>query len=100
MMRHHSRSAVVPALPFTRLCVIAALATVHPLHADCELLFAPADIRARALAFHHAGEQRRTLEHLSSVATAVAPRARNGDSPDTGNHSRKEATPAAPPRSR
>lgn len=89
----------MPALPFTRLCVLAALAMAQPLHADCELLFAPAGIRARALAFHHANEQRRTAEQPPSAATAVAPPARNGDAHGAGHHDRKEATPAAPPRS-
>lgn len=73
----------MPALTLTRLCVLAALAVVPPLHADCELLFAPANVRARALAFHHANEQRRAAEGRPPVATAGA------DPQGAGNHGRR-----------
>lgn len=40
-------------------------------HADCELLYAPPEVRARLLAFHYANEQRRASEHGKHAGTPV-----------------------------
>ncbi|MGN2247948.1 hypothetical protein ACFWZ3_14785 [Frateuria sp. GZRR35] len=50
------RSFLLLALACTLACGTA--------RADCELLYAPPDIRARLMAFHHANELRRAREQL------------------------------------
>lgn len=89
----------MPVFSLTRLCVFAALAIVPPLHADCELLYAPAGIRARALAFHHAHAQRRAAQGRLGGHAAAAPRARNADAQRAGNRGRRDGRSASLPRS-
>jgi len=47
------------------LLALAAMLHAVPARADCELLYAPAQIRARLLAFHYANEQRRAQERAA-----------------------------------
>ncbi|MCX7514057.1 hypothetical protein [Frateuria sp. STR12] len=48
-------------LPLT-FALAALLTAAGPARADCDLLYAPPQIRARLLAFHHANELRRAQE--------------------------------------
>jgi len=47
--------------PFLFLALAGMLAS-GPLRADCELLYAPPEVRARLLAFHYTNELRRARE--------------------------------------
>lgn len=63
-------------MPRHRLLLLLALPAMlagRPARADCELLYAPPDIRTRLLAFHHANEQRRAEEHAKSATADAAP---------------------------
>jgi hypothetical protein len=55
-------------LPF----ILAALCT-GPARADCELPYAPPELRARLLAFHHANELRRAQEQAYREAAGSFP---------------------------
>lgn len=62
--------------------------------ADCELLYAPPEIRARLLAFHYANELRRAREQAHHDAEL----ARKRPQPARATHGRDEParTPARP----
>ena len=59
---------------FLPLALVALLAA-QPARADCELLYAPPQVRARLLAFHHANELRRARQPARHETAAAAPRA-------------------------
>lgn len=74
-----------------RLLILATVLASGPVRADCELLYAPAETRARLLAFHHANELRRAREqaHGSVADTDARPAESDRQGPARGR--------AAPP---
>jgi hypothetical protein len=67
MLRHRSFALLVPLL------ALAAVLRTAPVRADCELLYAPPEIRARLLAFHYANEQRRAQERAAHDTPSAPP---------------------------
>lgn len=61
--------------------LLVALLAASPTHADCELLYAPPNIRAKTLAFHYANEQRRAREHQQQPQKAARSRAAGAATP-------------------
>lgn len=64
----------MPGRRLARLCGFALLLAVDPLRADCELRYAPSELRAKALAFHDANESRRAAEPKPVRALRPPPR--------------------------
>lgn len=58
-------------MPFSLLLIVAAVLASGPVRADCELLYAPAETRARLLAFHHVNELRRAREQAHAITAGT-----------------------------
>lgn len=71
------------------LCVVPVMLAAPLARADCELLYAPPQIRARLLAFHYANEQRRAGEHAKAVAAAALDRTARPAPPTRRLHEQK-----------
>lgn len=54
------------------LCALPLMLGTPPARADCELLYAPPQLRARLFAFHHANEQRRAREAATQGVPGAA----------------------------
>lgn len=84
---------MLPRLLATLLAIAFALGAA-PLHADCELLYAPKAIRARVLAFHHASEHRRLVMQETPRAPSAPSHAGTAPMRPTSQHATRQ-TPAA-----
>lgn len=67
-------------MPRTLLLLVLAIVLASRARADCELQYAPPDIRARLLAFHYANELRRARE----LAHGPVARTHGKPTPDSG----------------
>jgi hypothetical protein len=74
------------------LLALALLPAAGPVCADCELLYAPPELRTRLLAFHHASELRRARHRAGGDAAAAPARPAR---PAAGSD--QHAAPATPP---
>jgi hypothetical protein len=87
------------AMPLSLLLLILSLLLASgPARADCELLYAPPELRARLLAFHHANELRRAREQPRGAvadggATPAAPSGRNEPARDHAAPARRPIPP-------
>jgi len=79
------------------LILASTLASV-PAHADCELLYAPPQTRARMLAFHYANELRRARERarVDVANMGHAPQADGGRTSHDRGHTAPARAPTGP----